>query len=163
MPLGRNPLHPLSHSHAIKATAPHEPRPGQTVGKRQRTGALHEAVARARAPRPRVSVLDCASPLALFVAVQEFKTRNWFSANSTRIFHETRNSPNDHCSRGSSPGGRLHTTEDFSATIGQPTQHDLLAIAGVELPPAPSEPSRNGTGLRGWWAGRRLHQLQVTR
>src|SRR5688500_7240360 len=59
---------------------------GQKVGKRQRTGALHDAVARSRGTGLRVSVLDCASPLALSVAVQGIKARNLLSADSLPVW-----------------------------------------------------------------------------
>ncbi len=62
-------------------TPPHEPRSGQTVAKRQRTGAVQDAEALSRGPRPRASVVECASPLALCLAVQGFHARI-ISANS---------------------------------------------------------------------------------
>ncbi len=70
-----------------RATPPHEPRSGQTVGKRQRTertGAVQDAGALSRGPRPRASVLECASPLsplALCVAGSGVSCAN-YSANS---------------------------------------------------------------------------------
>ncbi len=51
------------------------------MGKRQRTGAVQDADALSRGPRPRASAVECASPLALCVAVQGFHARI-ISANS---------------------------------------------------------------------------------
>ncbi len=72
-------------NHPVRS--PHERRSGQTVGKRQKTGALHDAVAWPRDPIRRVSVLDCASPLsplALSVVVQGLKARTRLLRNSLR-------------------------------------------------------------------------------